>query len=168
MAVDKSLQELVWSRANRQCEYCKVSQAFDALPFELDHIIAVQHSGSATEGNLALACFACNHHKGSNIAGFDRVLQQTVHLFHPRRDAWSDHFPLEWTRTRRDHPGRTRHGTRPRHQPRFPRGPAANADAGRCLSAHAIAELTQIRRAGTIGAKTGLSREWDRPPCRAG
>ena len=32
MAVDKSLQELAWSRANRQCEYCQVSQAFDALP----------------------------------------------------------------------------------------------------------------------------------------
>ena len=58
----------------------------------MDHIIAVQHSGSATEGNLALACFACNHHKGPNIAGFDRVLQETVPLFHPRRDAWSDHF----------------------------------------------------------------------------
>ncbi len=92
MAVDKPLQELVWSRANGQCEYCRVPQAYDALPFELDHIIAVQHSGRTIQENLALACFSCNHHKGPNVAGFDPVLQQTVRLFHPRRDSWSDHF----------------------------------------------------------------------------
>jgi hypothetical protein len=92
MAARKSLKELVWSRANARCEYCQVPQAHDPLPFELDHVIAVQHGGSASADNLALACFACNHHKGPNIAGFDGVLQQTVELFHPRRHAWTDHF----------------------------------------------------------------------------
>ena len=92
MAVDKSLQELVWSRANAQCEYCQVSQVCDPLPFEIDHIIAAQHLGPTSEDNLALACYACNHHKGPNIAGFDTVTRQTVPLFHPRRDMWSVHF----------------------------------------------------------------------------
>ncbi|MEX2113564.1 MAG: HNH endonuclease signature motif containing protein [Pirellulales bacterium] len=92
MAVDKSLAELVWSRALARCEYCQLSQAYDPLPFELDHIIAVQHSGPNTADNLALSCFACNHHKGPNIAGFDTLRQQTVPLFHPRRDAWNDNF----------------------------------------------------------------------------
>jgi hypothetical protein len=92
MAVDKSLEELVWSRANARCEYCQVPQAYDPLPFELDHVIAIQHAGPSTADNLALSCFACNHRKGPNIAGFDRVLQQTVPLFHPRRDEWNDHF----------------------------------------------------------------------------
>jgi hypothetical protein len=90
--VDKSLQELVWRRAGARCEYCLVSQACDALPFQIDHIIAAQHLGPANGDNLALACYACNHHKGPNIAGFDLVTRQTVPLFHPRRDTWSDHF----------------------------------------------------------------------------
>jgi hypothetical protein len=92
MPVEKSLQEFVWSRANARCEYCQIQQAFDALPFEIDHIIAEQHQGESTEDNLALACYACNHHKGPNIAGLDPVTRQIVPLFNPRRHAWNDHF----------------------------------------------------------------------------
>jgi hypothetical protein len=92
MSADKALRELVWSRANACCEYCQIPQACDSLSFEVDHIIAVQHLGPASDDNLALACYACNHHKGPNIAGFDSLTGQTVPLFHPRRDAWSDHF----------------------------------------------------------------------------
>jgi 5-methylcytosine-specific restriction endonuclease McrA len=33
-----------------------------------DHIIAVKHGGQTTLENLAYACYACNHQKGSDIA----------------------------------------------------------------------------------------------------
>ena len=92
MSVDDALKKLVWSRAGTRCEYCQVPQVCDPLPFELDHIIAVQHQGASVAENLALACFACNHHKGPNIAGFDLGTQQTIALFNPRRDAWGEHF----------------------------------------------------------------------------
>jgi 5-methylcytosine-specific restriction endonuclease McrA len=92
MALDKPLHDLVWSRAGARCEYCQLPQSCDPLPFQIDHIIAIQHAGPTSADNLALACFACNHHKGPNIAGFDPVAQQTVPLFHPRRDRWDDHF----------------------------------------------------------------------------
>lgn len=95
MTLAKQLQELVWNRAAARCEYCRMPQAYDPLKFELDHIIAVQHAGTSTADNLALACFACNHHKGPNIAGFDAISKQTVPLFHPRRDVWEDHF--QWS-----------------------------------------------------------------------
>ncbi|MBI4600414.1 MAG: HNH endonuclease [Planctomycetes bacterium] len=36
----------------------------------------------------------CNLHKGPNIAGLDPHTGRLVRLFHPRRDAWADHF--EW------------------------------------------------------------------------
>jgi hypothetical protein len=42
--------------------------------------------------NLALACFACNNHKGSNIAGIDPDTHAVPPLFHPRRDDWQEHF----------------------------------------------------------------------------
>ena len=90
--MDRPLQEFVWRRANANCEYCHVPQSCDALAFEIDHIIGLQHLGSTSDDNLALACYACNHHKGPNIAGFDVVTEQIVALFHPRRDNWSEHF----------------------------------------------------------------------------
>jgi 5-methylcytosine-specific restriction endonuclease McrA len=38
-----SLEARVWRRANGLCEYCRISQEFDELTFEIDHIIAQKH-----------------------------------------------------------------------------------------------------------------------------
>ncbi|MSR60780.1 MAG: HNH endonuclease [Planctomycetaceae bacterium] len=90
--METQLKELVWSRANGCCEYCEIPQVFDPIGFQIDHIIADQHRGSTSQENLALACYTCNHHKGPNIAGFDLETNDTVPLFNPRKDVWSDHF----------------------------------------------------------------------------
>ena len=87
-----ALEREVWRRAKAACEYCHLSQLFDLLPFQLDHIIAQQHGGQTTEDNLALSCLFCNKHKGPNIAGIDPQSRRLVRLFHPRRDKWSRHF----------------------------------------------------------------------------
>jgi len=42
--------------------------------------------------NLALSCFACNHHKGPNLGGIDPKTGRRAWLFHPRRHKWSRHF----------------------------------------------------------------------------
>jgi 5-methylcytosine-specific restriction endonuclease McrA len=52
-----SLDRLVWSRARATCEYCRMPQTLDPLPFEVDHVIARQHGGKNRADNLALACF---------------------------------------------------------------------------------------------------------------
>lgn len=70
-------------------------QAYDELPFEFDHIIARKHGGPTLAGNLALACWACNHHKGPNIAGLDSQTGKISRLFHPRRHKWQQHFRWE-------------------------------------------------------------------------
>jgi hypothetical protein len=44
--MERSLQELVWQRAGNCCEYCRVPQSHDRLPFEIDHIIAENHGGT--------------------------------------------------------------------------------------------------------------------------
>lgn len=90
--MDAELKRLVWTRAGRVCEYCKLPQAYDPLPFQIDHIVAIQHQGWTAEDNLALACYACNHHKGPNLSGYDLVESKAITLFHPRRDAWDEHF----------------------------------------------------------------------------
>ena len=90
--MDASLQRLVVSRARGQCEYCRVPQTLDALPFCVDHIVAQKHHGLATESNLAWSCFDCNSYKGPNSAGIDSDTSQVVPLFNPRSMSWDDHF----------------------------------------------------------------------------
>jgi hypothetical protein len=66
--------------------------AMHPAPFQIDHIIARQHGGTADEQNLALACIHCNRFKGPNIAGLDPETGELVRLFRPRTDKWTDHF----------------------------------------------------------------------------
>lgn len=93
------LTALVWERAHRCCEYCPMPRIYDELPFEIDHIIPEQHGiipeqrgGKTVAGNLALACFADNHHKGPNLAGIDPKSGKRTWLFNPRRHKWGRHF----------------------------------------------------------------------------
>jgi|SRR5215510_2317601 len=92
--MDTTLAALVRERARSRCEYCRLPEAFLAIPFEIDHILAQKHGGPTREENLALSCFYCNSYKGPNIAGVDPASERIVRLFHPRRDRWSRHF--EW------------------------------------------------------------------------
>ena len=93
--MERALEELVWERAGRRCEYCQVAQEHDRLPFEIDHIIAKKHRGPTRAGNLCLACFADNNHKGPNIAGIDPRTRKLTPLFNPRRHKWGRHFRWE-------------------------------------------------------------------------
>lgn len=90
--MDRELADLVRRRADHRCEYCQVSQEYDRLCFEIDHVIALKHRGPTRASNLCLACFACNNHKGSNISGIDWKTRKIVPLFNPRRHKWSRHF----------------------------------------------------------------------------
>lgn len=91
---DRALEAEVIHRAGGGCEYCHFPESVAELPFHIDHIIAEKHRGETNAANLAWACFSCNMHKGSNIAGVDPVGGQLTRLFHPRTDAWANHF--EW------------------------------------------------------------------------
>jgi hypothetical protein len=70
-------------------------QAQQSFPFfHVDHIIARQHGGTDASDNLALSCYHCNLHKGSNLTGIDPETGAVVVLFHPRCDVWETHFAL--------------------------------------------------------------------------
>ncbi|SRR6266851_5413630 len=90
--MDETLRQLVWDRAQNTCEYCRIPQQFDILPFQIDHVIAQKHHGPTTADNLALCCYSDNSYKGPNIAGIDLNTGAVTRLFHPRQDAWGEHF----------------------------------------------------------------------------
>ena len=98
--IDAALEQLVWRRAKRRCEYCQLPQDVSPWTHQVDHIIARKHRGLTVAANLALACFFCNSYKGPNIAGIDPESGRIVRLYHPRKDQWRRHFAWDgaWLR----------------------------------------------------------------------
>ena len=97
--MDETVANLVRDRAGNRCEYCRLHQ--DDEPFfrlHIEHIIPKQHDGPDDPSNLALACHHCNLHKGPNLAGIDPETDVIVPLFHPRRQAWDEHFEVRGIR----------------------------------------------------------------------
>ncbi len=92
--MDAAVHQLVWQRAASRCEYCRLPQHAVDLTFHVEHIIARQHDGSDDPSNLCLSCDRCNLTKGPNLTSVDPETRQVVALFHPRQDAWSEHFEL--------------------------------------------------------------------------
>jgi hypothetical protein len=92
--MDARRRRQVRERAGDRCEYCQAPSAGDALPFQVDHVIAEAHHGPSTLDNLAWSCFDCNVFKGPNLAGIDSNSGEVARLFHPRKDDWDQHF--EW------------------------------------------------------------------------
>ncbi len=90
--MDERLRREVRERAGGSCEYCRVPDSANQLPFQVDHIIAIVHHGETVLTNLAWSCFDCNVYKGVNLAGVDPDTGAIVRLYHPRNDRWDDHF----------------------------------------------------------------------------
>lgn len=90
--MDAALVRQVWQRADSCCEYCRIPQKYDDSSFEIDHVIARKHRGLTVPGNLALSCFHCNSHKGSDIGGRDPRTRRLTPFFNPRRHRWHRHF----------------------------------------------------------------------------
>lgn len=65
---------------------------YDGFTHEIDHAISKKHGGLTVAGNLVLACFPCNNHKGPDIAGLDPLTRCLTALFNPRRHKWERHF----------------------------------------------------------------------------
>ena len=91
--MDEATRALVRGRAGNRCEFCGLAQEAEMFfTFHIEHIIARQHGGGDEPGNLALACYHCNQHKGPNLSAIDPVSGKVVRLFHPREQEWAEHF----------------------------------------------------------------------------
>ncbi|WP_375514310.1 HNH endonuclease [uncultured Nostoc sp.] len=65
------LRRLIEERANYRCEYCQLPAGVAFFPHEIDHVIAQKHGGTTDADNLALTCWRCNRHKGTDLGSFD-------------------------------------------------------------------------------------------------
>jgi hypothetical protein len=86
---------VVASRAGNRCEYCRAPEAVFNFPFEVEHITPRSFGGTDSEGNLALACRACNLRKSNHLRGTDSQSGEEIRLFHPREDRWEEHFSAQ-------------------------------------------------------------------------
>ena len=90
--LSENLRNEIARRANYRCEYCKMPQLPIQLKHEPDHIISQKHGGSNSLENLALACFPCNRHKGTDIASYDDLTGNLTAFFNPQTNIWAEHF----------------------------------------------------------------------------
>jgi 5-methylcytosine-specific restriction endonuclease McrA len=86
------LQRLVAERAFECCEYCICPDSHATQVHSNEHIIPESLGGTTDADNLALACQGCNNKKYNKTHAVDPISEETVPLFHPRRDNWHDHF----------------------------------------------------------------------------
>ncbi len=93
-----TLRRQVIQRAGNRCEYCLLPAEVAFFPHEVDHIVAEKHGGATEIENLALACWRCNRHKGTDLTSFDPQTRQLSPLFNPRTQLWSEHFAYEGER----------------------------------------------------------------------
>jgi hypothetical protein len=81
----------VHQRADDTCEYCQTSQRITGQAMHLDHI---DPDGGDDLDNLCLSCANCNQSKARAVLATDSATGETVPLFNPRTQDWSEHF--EW------------------------------------------------------------------------
>lgn len=89
------LRRQVAERAYRVCEYCLIHEDDVFWGFETDHVISRKHEGPTTLDNLAWTCACCNRNKGTDVGALVGNPPRLTRLFHPRRDAWAQHFILQ-------------------------------------------------------------------------
>jgi 5-methylcytosine-specific restriction endonuclease McrA len=78
--------------ASDRCGYCLSPQRLVMGTLEVEHLIPRALGGSDEEINLWLSCGLCNRYKGSQIHGIDAANNETVELFNPRAQVWTEHF----------------------------------------------------------------------------
>jgi hypothetical protein len=95
--ISAQFREAVVERAGNRCEYCQLSQDSQVATFPVDHVTPVFLAGLTELANLALACPRCNARKWKHVEVADADTGQTVDLFNPRVERWTDHF--RWSPT---------------------------------------------------------------------
>jgi len=86
------LRRLLEEADNGQCVYCQTTEDNTGQALTVDHIIPVAKGGQTVFVNLCRACRRCNEAKGEQTKVIDPLTSESVPLYHPRRDIWSQHF----------------------------------------------------------------------------
>ncbi|MGB8698432.1 MAG: HNH endonuclease [Thermosynechococcaceae cyanobacterium] len=92
MSISEQLRQKVRQNAKNRCEYCLSHQDYVMGRLQIDHIEPFVLGGEDREENLCLACELCNQYKWTQTEAVDPKTGQTIALFHPRQQTWSEHF----------------------------------------------------------------------------
>lgn len=92
VGVTERLREQVSQADPNRCAYCQTSEANCGIPLTIDHIQPISKGGETSFENLCLACRPCNEFKATLTEAEDPLTGETVPLFNPRTQSWSEHF----------------------------------------------------------------------------
>lgn len=87
-----ALRQQVAEKSGYRCSYCLTTEEIAGARFTIDHIVPESLGGATIPDNLCLACWQCNLIKGNRIAAVDPRTGETVRLFHPNNQNWTDYF----------------------------------------------------------------------------
>mgnify|MGYP001614124345 CR=1 FL=1 len=90
--ITEEQKRAVAERAKECCEYCRCQARFSPDSFSVEHITPRSRGGTSELSNLALSCQGCNNRKYTSAEAIDPVTGETVPLYHPRQQPWTDHF----------------------------------------------------------------------------
>jgi HNH endonuclease len=90
--IPENVKTRVREAAKNRCGYCQSLQKYVLGVLEIEHIIPKAFGGNDNEENLWLSCRLCNSYKGIQTKATDPISDQTVQLFNPRTQKWSQHF----------------------------------------------------------------------------
>ena len=91
-AVPQAVRRQVRDRADNRCEYGQHPASYSCAPFVCEHVLPRAKGGGNTVSELAWGCPACDNHKGTDLAGIDKLTKKLIKLFNPRRHKWERHF----------------------------------------------------------------------------
>ncbi len=90
--IPESLRNRIANADRQRCCYCLTSEANSGIPMTHDHIQPRSKGGETTFENVCLACRSCNEFKADLTEAIDPLIGETVPLFNPRTQKWSDYF----------------------------------------------------------------------------
>jgi hypothetical protein len=90
--ISESLRNQIISTDLSRCCYCLTTEANSGIPMTYDHIKPVSKNGETSFENLCLACRTCNEFKGDATEAIDPLSGETVPIYNPRTQKWTEHF----------------------------------------------------------------------------
>ncbi|MGD2184423.1 HNH endonuclease [Lusitaniella coriacea] len=98
--LSESLRAQIADADRRRCCYCLTTEANSGIPMTHDHILPRSKDGETTFENVCLACRTCNEFKSDLTEAVDPLSGETMPLFNPRTQQWSEHFGWNLDSTR--------------------------------------------------------------------
>lgn len=90
--IPPSMRQELAEKCRHRCSYCLMTEVNTGIPMTVDHIIPVSKGGESNLANLCLACYRCNEFKAHQTEAEDPLTGETVPLFNPRTQVWTEHF----------------------------------------------------------------------------